>query len=148
MGTGKIIQLMRHYRAWVLFAGVLMMLSGCDAALTVGNRTIGVTSGQFLFTDGYLSSHYNYPLNRVWEACEQVITEMKATNVEKNLKISRGTINAVAHDEKIQILVEYVSKEQTSVSIRVGVSGNNMASQLIHEKIANKLLHSEVRTTQ
>jgi hypothetical protein len=147
MGT-KIIAV----SARVHLTGVLLLcaflISGCDTALTVGGRTIGVRSGHFLFTDGYLATNYNYSLKEVWKACEQVMTEMKATGIEKNLKIAKGTINAFAHDEKIQILVEYVSKEQTSVSIRVGLSGNNMASQLIHEKIANSLLRSEVKATQ
>jgi predicted ATP-grasp superfamily ATP-dependent carboligase len=65
---------------------------------------------------------------------------MKASVIEKERKIASGSITATAHDEKIQITVEYISKTQTSVSVRVGVSGNNIASQLIHDKIANKLL--------
>jgi hypothetical protein len=65
---------------------------------------------------------------------------MKATAVEKNLKIATGSMSAVAQEEKLQLMVEYLSKSQTSVSIRVGMSGNNMASQRIHEKIANNIL--------
>jgi S-adenosylmethionine synthetase len=76
----------------------------------------------------------------VWKACEQTLADMKASSVEKERKISSGTLTAIAHDEKVQIVVEYVSKVQTSVSVRIGLSGNNMASQLIHEKIANNLL--------
>ena len=65
---------------------------------------------------------------------------MKAAVIEKNLKIASGTMNAIAYDEKIQILVEYESKSQTLVSVRVGLSGNNIASQLILDKITNNLL--------
>lgn len=131
-----------------LFILSVVVMEGCDTALTIGNRTIGVVSGQFLFTEGYLFSHYNYPFEKVWRACEEVIIEMKSTGVEKHLRISKGTINAVAFEEKIQIVVEYVSKEYTSVAIRIGLSGNNMASQFIHEKIAQRLLKSNVEATQ
>jgi hypothetical protein len=126
---------------WILLIIIFVALfAGCDAGLTVGSRTIGVSSGSFIYTDGYLNTTYNYPLDMVWKACEQTLADMKASAVEKERKISSGTLTAIAHDEKVQIVVEYVSKVQTSVSVRIGLSGNNMASQLIHEKIANKLL--------
>jgi hypothetical protein len=124
---------------WVLIFCTILT-TGCDTALTVGNRTIGVSSGNFIFTDGSLTTNYNYPLGEVWKACEQTLVDMKATAVEKNMKIASGSMSAVAQEEKLRILVEYVSKNQTSVSIRVGMSGNNMASQLIHEKIAKNIL--------
>ena len=101
---------------------------------------MGVSSGNFIFTDGYLTANYNFPLHKVWKACEKTMVDMKATGVEKQMKISLGTITAVVQDEKIQINVEYASQELTSVSIRVGMAGNNLASQLIHEKIAANLL--------
>lgn len=125
-----------------LFIFCTILTAGCDASLTVGNRTIGVNSGNFIFTDGSLTTNYNYPFDEVWKACEQTLADMKATSVEKDLKIASGSMSAVVQEEKLQVLVEYVSKSQTSVSIRVGMSGNNMASQLIHEKIANNVLKS------
>jgi len=115
----------------------IILVIGCDASLTVANRTIGVSSGNFIFTDGTLTTNYNYPFDDVWKACGEALTDMKATGVEKNLKIAKGTVSGVVQGEKVQIFVEYLSKEQTSVSVRVGISGNNLASQLIHEKIAN-----------
>lgn len=65
---------------------------------------------------------------------------MKASAIERKQKISTATISAIAYDEKINIVVEYLSKDQTTVSVRVGLSGNNIASQLIHDKIAENLV--------
>ena len=136
---GKIVSAAKPCCIWlIIFCAVLAY--GCDASFTVGNRTIGVNSGNFIFTDGSLTTNYNYPFDEVWKACEQTLADMKATAVEKNSKIASGTMNGVAQDEKLQIHVEYVSKSQTSVSVRVGMAGNNMASQLVHEKIANNIL--------
>jgi hypothetical protein len=64
------------------------------------------------------------------------------SGLDKKRKISTGAMTAVAHDEKVQINVEYISQEKTLVSTRIGMAGNNMASQLIHEKIAGNLLKS------
>jgi hypothetical protein len=118
----------------------LMLIAGCDTALTVGNKTIGVSSGNFIFTDGYLTTSYNYPIDKLLKICEKTLVNMKATAIEKTQKISTAAITATAYDEKINILVEYMSKDQTSVSVRVGMSGNNIASQLIHDKIAENLM--------
>jgi len=127
------------FRLICLFLLCPIAILGCDASLTVANRTIGVSSGNFIYTDGSLTTNYNYPFDYVWKACEETLKEMKATSVVKNLKIAKGTIDGVAQEEKIHVVVEYLSKDQTSVSVRVGMSGNNLASQLIHEKIANYL---------
>jgi hypothetical protein len=123
----------------ILCIGVLL-ISGCDAALTVGGKTMGVRSGNFIFTDGYLAASYNFSLDKVWKACEKTMTEVKASGLDKKMKISTGVMTAVVHDEKVQINIEYLSQEKTMVAIRIGMAGNNMASQLIHEKIAGNLL--------
>jgi hypothetical protein len=126
---------------WILILCVgVLLISGCDAALTVGGRTMGVSSGNFIFTDGYLTLSYNFPLDKVLKACEKTLTDMKASGIEKKIRISTGEMTAIAQDEKVQINIEYMSQEKTLVSIRIGMAGNNMASQLIHEKIAGNLL--------
>jgi len=116
-----------------------MLTVGCDTALTIGNRTVGVTSGDFLYTDGFLHSRYAASFDRVWKACEQMMIDMKATQVKPVLKIAKGTIQAVIQDEKVAIEVEYVARNETTVAIRTGVSGNNLASRMLHERIAQQL---------
>ena len=118
----------------------VLLISGCDAALTVGGKTMGVRSGNFIFTDGYLTTSYNFPLDKVWKACQKTLTDVKASGLDKKMKISTGAMTAVVHDEKVRINIEYVSPEKTLVAVLVGMAGNNMASQLIHEKIAGNLL--------
>jgi hypothetical protein len=126
---------------WILILCIgVLPIAGCDAMLTVGGRTVGVSSGNFIFTDGYLTTNYKFPLDKVWKACEKTLMDMKASGLEKKMKISEGTMNAVVQDEKVQINIEYASLEYTLVSVRIGMSGNNMAAQLIHEKIAGNLL--------
>jgi hypothetical protein len=139
MNTEKNIRSRNTHWLRLSLIGILL-IAGCDTALTVGSQTIGVSSGKLIYTEGYLMASYNYPIDKVWKACEQTFADMKATAVEKNLKIAVGTMNAIVYDEKIQILIEYMSKDQTSVSVRVGLSGNNIASKLILDKITNNLL--------
>jgi hypothetical protein len=66
---------------------------------------------------------------------------LKGKDIRRERKISAGRITAIIQDEKVSISIEYIDKDSTSVAVFVGVAGNNMASRLIHEKIADKLAH-------
>jgi hypothetical protein len=117
----------------------LLLIAGCDTSLTVGAKTIGIRSWEFIYVDGYLRTTYTAPFDKVWTACNRTLTGMKATDVEPVRKIAQGTFTAMIQDEKVRIAVDYVEKEITAVSIMVGMSGNNLASQLLHDRIANAL---------
>jgi hypothetical protein len=118
---------------------ILLLLVGCNAAINMNGKVAGISSGKFIYQDGDLVSNYKADIDSVWKACEKSVTELKATNIQKERKISTGTIKAVIQDEKVTIKVEYVDKDLTSVSVFVGVVGNNMASRLIHDKIISNL---------
>ncbi len=122
----------------LLFLGVL---AGCNAAISMNGKVMGVSSGQFIYQDGNLISNYKANIDAVWTASEKTVKELKGEDVRMERKISTGKITAVIQDEKVSISIEYIDKDSTSVAIFVGVTGNNMASRLIHEKIANKLVN-------
>jgi hypothetical protein len=118
---------------------MLLLIVGCDTALTVGSKTIGIRSGEFIYTDGYLRATYLFPLDKTWTACDQALTGMKATDIERVRKIAQGSFTAMVQDEKVRISVDYVEKDITAIAVMVGPSGNNLAAQLIHDRIANIL---------
>ena len=126
----------------MLLVPALFLITACDTALTVGTKTIGIRSGEFIYTDGYLRATYIFPFEKVWAACEKTMTDLKAVDVERVKKIATGNLTAMIQDDKVRISVEYVEKGMTAVSIMVGPSGNNLASQLIHDRIANVLKNS------
>ncbi|MDO8784891.1 MAG: DUF3568 family protein [Syntrophales bacterium] len=122
----------------VIFISILLIV-GCDTAFVAGGRTVGISSGRFIYTEGLLTMEYNFPFKDVWNACEKTLADMKASEVETNRKIAKGKITATVEDEKVVVSIEYASRDTTLVSIRVGIGGNNLASQLIHEKIGHNL---------
>lgn len=119
---------------------MVTIISGCT--FDVGNKTVGVRSGQFIFIDGNLKTEYRFSFDRVWVASDKALTDMKATNTEKTRKLASGTITCMIGDEKVTVLIDYLAKEQTLVSVMVGPIGNNLASRMIHDKITAKLLNS------
>jgi len=126
---------------WILFIlTVIVSVHGCDTAFKVGNSTVGIQSGKFFYTDGVLRTNYHAEFQKVWEACIKAMRDMKAVDIATDKKISEGTIEAKVYDEEVRIALEYKEKNITQVAIRVGVSGSNISSQLIHDKIKQNLL--------
>lgn len=123
----------------ILLVPALLMITACDTALTVGRKTIGIRSGEFIYTDGYLRATYIFPFEKIWSACDKTLTDLKATDIERKQKIATGSLTALIQDDKVRISVDYVEKEMTSVSVMAGPSGSTLASQLIHDRIATVL---------
>lgn len=117
----------------------LFTFTGCNAAINMNGKVMGISSGQFTYQDGNLISNYRTDIDSVWKACEKIVKELNGRDVQVKRSISRGEITSVIQDEKVVISVEYVTKDLTSVAVFVGIAGNNMASRLIHEKIAGEL---------
>ena len=42
-------------------------------------------------------------------------------------------------NEKVQFTIQYKAKNVSTVSIRVGLMGNKLSSQLLHDKIGDNL---------
>ena len=123
----------------VLIGSVALAASGCTSAIVMGDRVMGVESGEFINTDGTLRHDYKYPFDRVWAASIKAVSDMKPTSIEKDRRISKGEIDAVIDQENVKLTVLYAEKEVTSVSVRVGLTGNNIASRMLLDKIAEKL---------
>ena len=88
-------------------------------------------------------TNYKADINAVWPACEKAMKELKAVDVQKDRRIATGSIKANIQDEKVKIIVEYVATDLTTVSVIVGIAGNNMASKMIQDKIADNIVKPE-----
>jgi len=119
----------------LLFA-MACLLFGCNAAMVVNGKVMGISSGTFIYQDGYLTTQYKADIEPVWKACEKAVSELNGQQTQKERNISTGSIKTVISDEKVIILVEYIGKDLTSVSVLSGVVGNNMADRIIQDKIA------------
>ena len=114
---------------------VTPLLAGCPAAV-VGGAAVGGGGGAYIYVTGELKTDYPYPFDKAWNACEKTVAHMNATDVFPEKEISKGTIQAIIDGEKVRFVVEYKTKDLTTVSIRVGIIGNKSASQRLHDKVA------------
>lgn len=122
----------------VVLAGIFFV-SSCS--LQVGDRVAGIHSGKFFYTDGNLVTNYDVSFERAWKACEKALIDMKASVVEIEKKISEGTLKAVLEGDNIRIFVEYLEKNLTKISVRVGRAGDNIASEMIQKKVRENLIN-------
>jgi hypothetical protein len=122
-----------------LLIGLLSLTALTGCAIVAGDTVMGYESGKFVYHDGSLQSNYRVPMDQVWEAANKAMKELKASDIQLDRKIEKGTIDAVVDEEKVKITMEYVSRTETSVSVRVGTAGSNVAAKYIHEKIESNL---------
>jgi len=122
----------------VVLAGIFF-ISSCS--LQVGDRVAGIHSGKFFYTEGNLVTNYDVSFENAWKASEKTLIDMKASVVEIEKKISKGTLKAVLGGDNIRIFVKYLEKSLTKVSVRVGLAGNSIASEMIQKKIRENLIN-------
>ncbi len=126
-------------RVLLLFLSIaITCLSGC-APLILGGAAVTAGAGTYFFINGELKSDYHCSFEALWSACEKVVADMKAVDVVPSREIGNGTIDALIEGEKVRFAVTYKAKNLTSLSIRVGVVGDKMASQRLHDKVAQAL---------
>jgi len=124
---------------FILSLSIPFLLSSC-APLLIGGAAVGAgTAGTYYYINGELKTDYSYSFDEVWEACERTIAEMKGIEVIPEKEIARGTISTLINDEKVKFDITYKAKNLTTVAIRVGLIGNKLSSQLLHDKIADYL---------
>ena len=115
----------------------LLVLSGC--VTVVGDTVMGYEQGKFVYNDGSLQANYRYPLDQVWEAAKKAMTDLKAQDMQLDRRIEKGIIECSLYEEKVKITMDYLTRTETSVSVRVGTAGSNVAAKLIHDKIDENL---------
>ena len=124
---------------FILSLFVPFLISGCVPLLIGGAAAGAGTAGTFFYINGELKTDYHASFDEVWTACEKTIAGMRGTEVIPEKEIAKGTINTIINDEKVKFDITYKSKNVTTVAIRVGLIGNKLSSQLLHDKIADNL---------
>jgi len=124
---------------WLLFLVMgIFLISGC-AALAVGGAAVGAGSVTYLYIHGELKTDYYSSFEKVWRACEKTVADMRGVDVVPYKEIGKGTISAIITDEKVHFIVRYKAKDVTTVAIRVGLIGDKLSSQLLHDKVMDNL---------
>jgi hypothetical protein len=135
---------MKRNNIWLLISlFTLFLFSGC-ALLVVGGAAVGASTGTFFYITGELKTDYYASFDKVWSACENTVADMRGVEVAPVREIAQGTITTVINGEKVNFDIKYKSKNFTTVSIRVGLIGDKLSSQLLQDKIAENLAKNKI----
>jgi hypothetical protein len=115
------------------------IISACGPEVLVIGGIVGSGAGTYYFINGELVTDYSVPIDKVWSACEKTIADMRGKEVEPKREIGTGTIKTVINDESVKFSVNYKSKDMTTVGIRVGIFGNKLSAQLLHDKVSENI---------
>ena len=126
-------------RARYIFPLLLcVFFTGCAPAVFIGGAVMGI--GGYKYYEGALEVIYQAPYDKTWNASIKALEDMEYRIEEKTQKLGSGTISTSGDNKtKVTISVKYVSQEETEVTIRVGIFGDESASNVIKDKIGSIL---------
>ena len=114
-------------------------LYGCPVLVVTGAAVAGGT-GTYYYVEGELRTDYYFSVPAVWSAVEKTIADMKGQDVVPEKETEGGKITAVINEEKVVFRAKYKDKDLTTLGIRVGVVGNETASKMLHDRVADNLV--------
>ncbi|MCX5850657.1 MAG: DUF3568 family protein [Deltaproteobacteria bacterium] len=116
----------------------IMCCTGC-APLLVGGVAATAGTGTYIYIEGELKRDYHFQHDEVWNACEKVFAQLNATNVVREKDVGKGKMSAVIEGENVWITSRSRAGALTSLGIRVGYLGDRLASQRLHDMVAENL---------
>ena len=126
---------MKTHMVGALLIGSLL-LGGC-AGVIIG---AGAGAGAILYTKGDSVRSYEYPMKKVAIAAQRTFSDLEISVTETSVtEIESYLAGTMAND--VRVTIEMVSEHVgiTEVSIRVGVLGDETASERIHEQLLSNL---------
>ncbi|HEX7504096.1 MAG TPA: DUF3568 family protein [Syntrophales bacterium] len=126
-------------------AAIMMILLACCISLygcpvlVVGGAAVAGGTGTYYYVEGDMRTDYYFPVSAVWSAVEKTIADMKGRDVEPDKQTDGGKITAVINDEKVQFRIKYKDSNLTTLGVRVGLMGNETASKVIQDRVADNL---------
>ena len=125
---------MRHMIC-VLFC---LMSASCAPVIFLGGAAAGVAG--YKYYEGALEVIYESPFMETWDAALGALDRMDIEVTNKKHDLTAGKISAMRSDMKeVNLSFKYRSTEETEVSIRVGILGDERVSEAIKEGISKEL---------
>ncbi|MGD9162004.1 MAG: DUF3568 family protein [Desulfobacteraceae bacterium] len=119
---------------------ISFIFTGCAPVAFIGGAALGV--GGYKYYNGSLVVIYKTPFDKAWDASISALEDLDYQIYERNRKMTSGKIvTAGSVNERIKLSVKYVSLEETEVSIRAGLMGDEVISNKIKDKISDILFN-------
>ena len=115
-----------------------LMSASCAPVLFLGGAAAGVAG--YKYYEGALEVIYESQFMETWDAALRALDRMDIEVTNKKHDLTSGKISGIKSDmQEVKLSFKYRSTEETVVSIRVGVFGDEAASDAIKEGIRKEL---------
>ncbi|MBN2418179.1 MAG: DUF3568 family protein [Deltaproteobacteria bacterium] len=114
---------------------ISFVFTGCAPVAFIGGAALGV--GGYKYYNGALVVIYKAPFEKIWNASESALENLEYQIFERKRKMTSGKIETAGSiKERVKVSIKYVSLDETEVSIRVGLMGDEIISNKIKDKIS------------
>ncbi|MBN1905768.1 MAG: DUF3568 family protein [Deltaproteobacteria bacterium] len=124
----------------ILAVMVSIALTSCAPAAFIGGAALGL--GGYKYYDGKLVVIYPVSLEKTFDASISAMENLEYQIYERQRKLTSGKIVTTGSiKDQIKLHFKYNSIEETEVTIRVGLMGDESVSNKIKDKISENLFN-------
>lgn len=124
----------------ILAVIVSIALTSCAPAAFIGGAALGL--GGYKYYDGKLVVIYPVSLEKTFDASISAMENLEYQIYERQRKLTSGKIVTTGSiKDQIKLHFKYNSIEETEVTIRVGLMGDESVSNKIKDKISENLFN-------
>ena len=118
---------------------LFLCITGCAPMLFLGGAAAGI--GGYKYYKEILTVVYEAPFDDTWDASIKALEDMGFTieNQTKELGSGRISTREDEKNKKVNLTLQYKSPQETEVKIRVGLLGDENASNVIKDRITGFL---------
>ncbi|HJX35308.1 MAG TPA: DUF3568 family protein [Desulfatiglandales bacterium] len=129
---------MRNLR-YIFLLFLCLCMTGCPPMAFLGGAAAGI--GAYKYINEILTVVYEAPFDDTWDASIKALEDMGFTieNQTKELGSGRISTREDEKNKKVNLTLQYKSPQETEVKIRVGLLGDENASNVIKDRIAGFL---------
>ena len=117
----------------------LVLVTGC-APLLAGAAGAGVGLGAYAYVKGELEREYDASFDEVWQASFSSLRQMQIIVTSTDRDALKGVIKGVrADDSSVRLTIDVNTARSTSVGVRIGMFGDRVFAEALHEEIASQI---------
>lgn len=125
----------KHFLSTMLLCALCLCTAGCGAVIVGG----AAAAGTYFYMDGQTKGTYNTSLNKAYEASLAACKDLQIPVTAQSKDGADAKVVGKYYSDEVTISLKLVGDNQTEITVRVGLLGNESASRRINNAINERL---------